>query len=121
MFMAPERLRDPFNNDQRVDIYSLGALGLYMLSGRFVVELISQKMLSGQEELALDEGKGLFDRTDLPEELKTLLISCIQFEVAQRPASVSAMIDRLEKLALEWPWTREEAKAWWKSYDVYGT
>ena len=120
MFMAPERLRDPFNNDQRVDIYSLGALGLYMLSGRFVVELISQKMLSGQEELALDEGKGLFDRTDLPEELKTLLISCIQFEVAQRPASVSAMIDRLEKLALERPWTREEAKAWWKSYDVYG-
>ncbi len=39
MFMAPERLRNPFNADQRVDIYSLGALGIYMFSGKYILEV----------------------------------------------------------------------------------
>ncbi|MGI9532780.1 serine/threonine-protein kinase, partial [Lutimonas sp.] len=51
MFMAPERIRDPFNADQRVDIYSIGALGMYIFSGQYLLELVSQKMLTGEETL----------------------------------------------------------------------
>ncbi|WP_281616341.1 serine/threonine-protein kinase [Flammeovirga sp. SubArs3] len=119
MYMAPERLRDPYNNDTRVDIYSLGALGLYMLSGKFLVELISQKVMSGEDTIQGNFRDKLIDRTDVPEQLKELLLSCIRFDPEKRIQSVEEMIDILEELAINYPWHKEEAEKWWKKYDVY--
>ncbi len=119
MFMAPERLRDPFNTDHRVDIYALGAVGLYMLSGQFLLELISKRMMSGQETLTGEFKSQLIERNDVPEKLKLLLESCVSFSVEKRPENIEEMILVLEQLKLEYPWNREDAKKWWKKYDVY--
>ncbi len=120
MFMAPERLRDPFNADQRVDIYAVGALGIYMLSGQMLLELLSQKMLSGAETVQGDFKNQLIERDDVPEQLKNLLQTCISFEPDKRPSEMSVLIDQLESLATEHSWTRKDAEIWWKQYDVYG-
>ncbi|WP_136481760.1 serine/threonine protein kinase [Cognatitamlana onchidii] len=119
MFMAPERLRDPFNADHRVDVYAIGTVGLYMLSGQYLLELVSQKMLSGQETLQGGFKQQLIERTDVPDNLKALLEQCISFSVDKRPESVEVIIDALEVLKKEYPWTRQDAKHWWKTYDVY--
>ena len=119
MFMAPERIRDPFNTDHRVDIYALGAVGIYMMSGQYLLEIISQKMLSGQETLQGNFKSQLIDREDVPEKLKMLLEDCVSFEPNKRPSSVRGMIQLLEELTKVHPWTREEALKWWKKYDVY--
>ena len=119
MFMAPERLRDPYNANHKVDIYAIGAVGLYMLSGQFLLELISQKMLSGQTTLQGNIRQQLIERNDVPQELKTLLETCISFSVEKRPDTTEIMIDTLEKLKERFPWSRQQAKDWWKKYDVY--
>lgn len=119
MFMSPERLRDPFNTDQRVDVYSVGALGLYMLSGQYVVELISQKMLGGEATIEGDLQASIFERKDLPEKLRELLLQCVHFSVEKRPSNMKELIETLEELSKEYPWTREDASNWWKEYDVY--
>ncbi len=120
MFMAPERIRDPFNADQRVDIYAVGALGLYVLSGQYIVELISQKMLSGQETLQSNFKERLIDRDDVPEELRKLLTASINFAPEKRPDSIGFLIDELEELNKKYPWSKTEAQNWWKKFDVYG-
>lgn len=120
MFMAPERLRDPFNTDHRVDIYAIGAVGLYMLSGQYLLEIISQKMLSGQETLQGNIKNNLIEREDVPDELKTLLEKCVSFEPDKRPKDVNEVILMLEKLTVKFPWTMHDAEKWWKKYDVYG-
>ncbi|WP_152285669.1 serine/threonine-protein kinase [Flavicella marina] len=119
MFMAPERLRDPYNANHKVDIYAIGAVGLYMLSGQFLLELISQKMLSGQTTLQGNMRQQLIERSDVPEDLKTLLETCISFSVDKRPETTEVLIDTLEKLKEKFPWSRQQAKDWWKKYDVY--
>jgi len=119
MFMSPERLRDPFNADHRVDIYSIGALGLYLLSGQFVIELISQKMLRGDDTLTGDLTKSIFEREDVPQELRDILLQCVHFDMQKRPASMEVLIESFEQLASQYPWTRKMAKDWWNSYDVY--
>lgn len=119
MFMAPERIRNPFNADHRVDIYSVGALGVYMFSGHIVLELISQKMLSGQKSLDMKLKNQIIEREDVPEELKELLYQCLDFDVEVRPKNISEIVLVLEKLAVEFPWTRKDGEAWWKKYDVY--
>ena len=119
MFMAPERLRDPFNADQRVDIYAIGAVGLYLFSGQYLLELVSQKMLSGQETLQGDFRNHLIERKDVPQDLSALLAQCIHFDAEKRPANIDVLIEFLESKYEEFPWTRKDAMKWWKSYDVY--
>lgn len=119
MFMAPERLRDPFNADQRVDIYAIGAVGLYLFSGQYIVELISQKMLSGQDTISGGLNNQLIQREDIPSELKNLLMDCVHFNVEKRPGNIDELIKTLEKIQENYPWTRKDAEQWWKSYDVY--
>lgn len=121
MFMAPERLRDPYHTDHRVDIYALGAVGIYMFSGQFLLEIISQKMLSGQETLQGNFKNNLIERDDVPMKLKSLLESCVSFEPSKRPDSLTEIIALLEDMQLEYPWTRVQSKEWWKKYDIYGS
>lgn len=120
MFMSPERLRDPFNADQRVDIYSIGAIGIYMLSGQYVVELVSQKMLGGEDTLSGNIKASIFERNDIPDDLKLLLMKCIHFEVNKRPADIDEVINSLEELSTDHLWTKENARDWWINYDIYG-
>ena len=119
MFMAPERLRDPFNADQRVDIYAVGAVGLYLFSGQYLLELVSQKMLSGQKTLQGDFRNHLIERKDIPQDLSDILAQCIHFDPKKRPENIDVLIDFLENKYAEFPWTRKDAQSWWKTYDVY--
>lgn len=118
MFMAPERLRDPYHADQRVDIYSVGAVGLFILSGKFLMEMISSKMMTGQQTIEGDLDKLVSDRSDVPQKLDQVLTSCIHFDPEKRPSSIDELIEAFEELQLEHPYTYKEAKAWWKNYDV---
>jgi tRNA A-37 threonylcarbamoyl transferase component Bud32 len=120
MFMAPERLRDPYNTDQRVDLYSIGALGVYMFSGKYLLELVSQKMLSGEPTIQSDFKSQLINRDDIPEELNNLLLKCLSFEIEKRPERIEEVIDQLDKLSFKYRWTRKDALKWWQEYDVYG-
>ncbi|BDD02152.1 serine/threonine-protein kinase [Persicobacter psychrovividus] len=120
LFMAPERIRDPFNNDARVDIYSLGALGLYMLSGKYLVELISQKVFAGDQTMNADYRNRLIEREDVPEDLKNILMECVRFDPEKRVQHVEQIIMVLETLEREYPWSRTDAQNWWKTYEVYG-
>ena len=119
MFMAPERLRDPFNTDQKVDIYSVGALGIYMFSGKYILELISQQMLSGEKTIQGNLKEGLFEGVELPSDLRELLFSCLNFDPAMRPQNIDELINVLEALQKDFEWSNKQAADWWKSYDVY--
>lgn len=119
MFMAPERIRDPFNADQRVDIYSIGALGMYIFSGQYLLELVSQRMLSGEETLQGEFRNQLLERKDVPDDLRSFLAECIRFDPVKRPPSIDVLIDFFEMKLKEFPWSRQDAIKWWKEYDVY--
>ncbi|WP_157491270.1 serine/threonine protein kinase [Flammeovirga sp. SJP92] len=119
LYMAPERLRDPNNSDSKVDIYSLGILGFYMLNGRLMIEILSQKVLSGQESIEQNDIHKLVEREDIPEDLYALLEKCIQFDPKKRIQSIDDLIFQLEKIAQKHQWTKHNAQDWWKTYDVY--
>ncbi|MBB3700534.1 protein kinase [Flammeovirga yaeyamensis] len=120
MFMAPERLHDPFNADVRQDIYALGAVGLYMFSGKYIVELISQKMLQGEDSIQSLLQDDIFERKDIPSELIHLFFRSVSFNVSERPSDVDTFIDALKSIAERYPWTADDAYKEWKKFDAYG-
>ncbi|MET0283901.1 MAG: protein kinase [Polyangiales bacterium] len=102
-FMAPESLGDQAI-DQRADLYSLGALGYWLLTGihAFPARNISELEQSWQRApappstlVALLEG----DFEAPPPELDDLIGNLLQLHPEDRPASTAELIDQLTSFA----------------------
>jgi serine/threonine-protein kinase len=112
-FLAPEAILGSGFVDARADIYSLGALAHYLLSGRYLFDVDSpiqmvQAQLRQQPPLASERSS-----QHVPPELDELIESCLQKERDARPQSAEDLLKQLEVLSLRYPWTREHAAKFW--------
>ncbi|HEY6879657.1 MAG TPA: serine/threonine-protein kinase, partial [Polyangiales bacterium] len=91
-FIAPECLRD-LELDQRTDIYALGALAYWTLSGRTAVRAQSiSQLVEAIHEPVLPLAHQV---PDLPEALHELVHAMLSHDRSERPGTASEVIDRL--------------------------
>ena len=112
-FMAPEALSDPDNIDGRSDIYALGAVAYYMLTGEQVftgnvVEIIGHHLHTEPTPPSERLGK------DLPVELEAVIMQCLAKDPDQRPDSAREMRERLAACFEIRRWRQADARAWWQ-------
>jgi eukaryotic-like serine/threonine-protein kinase len=114
-FIAPEIvLGTP--SDHRVDIYAVGCVAYWLLTGKLVFE--------GTEVI-----KVIFDhvhtapvppsaRTEhpVPPELEALILACLEKDPEKRPATAAALEARLLAIPVATPWTHERAERWWATH-----
>jgi serine/threonine-protein kinase len=113
--MAPEMLTRPEDVDARSDIYALGAVAFFLLTGenlfegQTVVEICGHHLHSEPRRASDVAGQ------DVPEGLDALIAQCLSKDVEDRPQTAGVMRNAL--LALEVPvWTQAEASAWWADH-----
>jgi len=112
LYMSPERIRSPSDVDERADIYSVGVVAFYLLTGT--------KLFRSENDLELAQ-RILNDVpphpstlvAGIPEELDRLVMACLAKRREDRPQSAAAMVDALESLALVHRWTRAQAALAW--------
>ena len=101
MYMAPERLRNPADVDTRADIYALGAVAFFMLSGKRVfdsgddIELTSRILNDEPPRVSQVAAQ------PIPVELDILVQACLEKRREDRPQRVSDLIEALDSLALD--------------------
>ena len=101
MYMAPERLRNPADVDTRADIYALGAVAFYMLSGKKIFE--SGDDLELTSRILNDEPPRVSQAASqpIPVELDILVQACLEKRREDRPQRVSDLIEALDSIALQ--------------------
>jgi serine/threonine-protein kinase len=112
-YMAPERFRSPGDVDARADIYALGAVAFYMLTGREVFQAEDDLELSNRvlnEEAPRPSSAA---PQPIPVELDLLVLSCLEKNREDRPQRVTDLAEAFEALALTWRWTQRDAAEWW--------
>ncbi len=116
LYMPPERLRDPTHVDPGVDVYALGAVAYYLLTGSTVFEGAS--LIEVVDHVLNDAPLPPSERTrvPLPAALERLVLDCLSKRSADRPASVDAIIDRLEAMQGLGSWTQCDAREWWEAH-----
>jgi serine/threonine-protein kinase len=112
--MAPERMLDPRLIDKRSDLYGIGCIGFYLLTGRKPFEAtrdsdLAQQVLHVEAPLA-----STFSPLPVPAALDRLL-ACLAKDMARRPPDAAALIAALDEVALLVPWHRAQARLWWTS------
>ncbi|WP_153557234.1 serine/threonine protein kinase [Roseimaritima sediminicola] len=116
MFMAPERFRNPTGTDPRSDIYSLGAVGYFMLAGS---DPYSEIDPSGLFEVILSSTPPRLSKLLEDPELESLadtIHACMAKSPERRPQSVAELYEQLLRLRGRYPWTRQQAQAWWQEH-----
>ena len=111
--MSPEAIRSPERVDARSDLYALGAVAYYLLSGHHVFEAESVLEICAMH--LHDVPPPLAVKVPgLDADLERLVLSCLAKEPAWRPGSARELLDRLEQCPSRAEWTRAQAQAWWQ-------
>lgn len=116
-FMPPEAVQVGATTDPRSDIYSLGAVGYFMLTRSYIfdaesVDDIQQKQL---DDAPIPPTR----RTANPisSEMEQLLLQCLEKDRDRRPQSANELRAALLALEAAAEWTTEASTAWWKDFE----
>ena len=112
-YMAPE-LALGEEVDGRADIYALGCVGYFLLTGRLVFEADNamRVMVKHVEEKPVPPST----RTELsiPRSLDDVVLACLAKEPASRTSSAAALSDALSRAEADVDrWTEADASRWW--------
>ncbi|HMP01892.1 MAG TPA: serine/threonine-protein kinase [Gemmatales bacterium] len=112
-FMSPEQAQDSELIDARSDIYSLGAVAYYLLTGSppFVRKTAMQVVVAHAHEQVPPL---CAKHPDVPPELEAVVLRCLEKRPERRWADARALEQALAEVADRVPWTEEQAEAWWQ-------
>jgi serine/threonine-protein kinase len=115
-FMAPEIVRGAESVDGRADLYALGAVAYWLLTGRLVFEEKSplQMALAHAHDDPAPPSHGC--EQAIPAELEALVMRLLAKDPAERPADAHAVEALLLAVPLERAWTRERRREWWEAH-----
>jgi serine/threonine-protein kinase len=104
-YMAPEQAAGDPNVDHRADIYAFGAMAYEALTGKppFAGMSPAQMLAAHIADPVTDITK---QRADIPEELATLVMRCLEKDAADRPQSAAELVQVLEGTATPTTGTR---------------
>ena len=120
-YMAPETALGAVDVDGRADIYSLGCVAYFLLTGQIVFARPSP--MSTLLAHLNDQPEPLTAKSELPvpPALEALILECLSKDPAARPASAAVLGRRLAEVIPGRSWSAEEAHAWWELHRVSAT
>src|SRR5262249_26334836 len=115
-YMAPEIALGADQYDHRVDIYSIGCVAYWMLTGHMVFEGTSA--MKGMLDHAGTVPARPSTRTELPipGDVEQIVMACLEKDPARRPQNARALGERLAACAAANDWTWQRAERWWQMH-----
>jgi len=114
-YMSPEAIAKPGTVDARSDLYSVGAVGYWLLAASALFDTHDLQTLLAQQVHEDPLPPSRKSGRQLSPDLEQLILQCLAKEPAQRPASVEALEEALAQCASAQTWTPLEAEQWWET------
>lgn len=112
LYLAPEAIRSA-NADPRSDLYSLGAVGYFLLTGQHVFDGHTVIEICGHhlhtKPVPPSERLG----RPLPDDLEKWILACLEKDPELRPRTAGEAAEALDRCSSAEDWTAEMARAWW--------
>jgi len=112
-FIAPEMVMSEPGIDSRVDIYAMGCVAYWLLTGSHV--FLSKSPMEAAIHHVRDQPEAPSSKAelDIPEALDAIVLSCLEKDPDKRPQSADDLSKSLQALEFDSPWTELDARRWW--------
>jgi serine/threonine-protein kinase len=113
LFMSPEQARGTRELDERSDIYSLGAVAYYLLTGQppFEGENGLAVLIAHARDPVVPPSR---NRPDIPEDLERVVLRCLAKDPAGRFPDAEGLERALGACACAGDWDQDRAARWWQ-------
>ena len=115
-FMAPEIILGEADVDRRADVYALGCVAYYLLTGQlaFEVDTPMKTLMRHVQEKPVPPSM----RTELqvPRELDDLVMACLEKDPDDRPQDAQALFRMACGCRTCETWDAERARSWWETH-----
>ena len=114
-YLAPECIQPDGPVDGRADIYSLGCVAWWLLTGKQVFDEHSAvATIFAHVQRPPPDLRSLAPHT--PEALERVVLDCLAKTPAGRPQNPAELLRRLHAVPLAQPWNDARAEAWWRAH-----
>jgi serine/threonine-protein kinase len=115
-YMAPETVYGKRPVDARADIYALGCVAWWLLTGRPVFEANTPMEMVLKHVNEQPEPPSRYTEIAVPGEMDRFVLSCLEKEPGGRPQTAGEAMKILESIGCAGrEWTPERAEEWWKT------
>lgn len=117
MYMSPEAIQSPKTTDVRSDIYSLGAVAYFLLTGTQLYQAKSLADLFQQHIESIPVPPSELMDYELPASLENAIMACLEKSRSNRPQTARELAERIEDIENIEPWSEEDAEDWWNAIE----
>ncbi len=112
-FLAPESITGGGPPTVRADIYALGAIAHYLLTGKLLFDADTPVAIARAQLHEIPRRPSETSPHQVPQALDDLIMRCLEKDPARRPRNVREFLELLEELKIAHPWTRAQAEEKW--------
>jgi serine/threonine protein kinase len=112
-YIAPEMVRGDRVADHRVDIYTVGCVGYWLLTGRLVFQAPNAIQMMYQHANATPVAPSQRSEIEIPAALDRVILSCLAKYPEDRPQSAGELSQLLAAAIGTSDWSEERAHRWW--------
>jgi serine/threonine protein kinase len=115
-YMSPEAVDRPDTVTALSDVYAIGAVGYYLLTGgpvftgKTVMEVCMKHVRATPEPPSKRAGGPISPGVE------ALILRCLAKDPAARPPGARDLAEQFARCEPAQPWTRAEAEAWWAAF-----
>jgi hypothetical protein len=115
-YMSPEAVERPDTITALSDIYAIGAVGYFLLTGgpaftgKTVMDICMKHVRTTPDPPSKRLGRAVTPSVE------ALILRCLAKDPKDRPSSTRALMEELTKCEPAPGWTRIEAEAWWSAF-----
>jgi serine/threonine-protein kinase len=113
-YMAPETILGDVHVDRRADVYSLGCVAYYLLTGQLVFEADTPMRMLMEHVNAQPIRPSQRTELPIPRELDELVMACLQKDPNLRPQDAEALFRMACECHTCEGWTPDLARSWWE-------
>ena len=113
-YLAPEAVTDPNTVGPAADLYAVGAIGYFLVTGKRVFEGATSVDVCVQHVTATPVPPSQHVPT-IPKELEQLILRCLDKKPATRPTALE-LARLLDPEPLSAGWSEQEAAQWWRAF-----
>jgi serine/threonine-protein kinase len=114
-YMSPEQATGSAVVDGRGDLYSLGLVAFYLLTGEklFARKTFQETLLAQVSDPPLPPS---YFCPDIPKDLEAVIMRCLEKDPERRWPTAQCLDEALAAASEDRKWSRAEAESWWKQH-----